>query len=94
MQRKRILFVCATGIATSTVVEEKVCDYLREQGIEFEADQRNVGSVPSIGNDFDLIVASTQVPYDIDTPVISGLPFLTGIGADETLKKIKDVLTK
>ena len=75
-------------------LRKKVCDYLREQGIEFEADQRNVGSVPSIGNDFDLIVASTQVPYDIDTPVISGLPFLTGIGADETLKKIKDVLTK
>lgn len=94
MAKKRILFVCATGIATSTVVEEKVCDYLREQGIDFEADQRNVGSVPSIGNDFDLIVVSTQVPYDIDTPVISGLPFLTGIGADETLKKIKDVLTK
>lgn len=94
MAKKRILFVCATGIATSTVVEEKVCEYLREQGIDFEADQRNVGSVPNIADDFDLIVASTQVPYEVNTPVVNGISFLTGIGADETLQQIKDILTK
>lgn len=94
MAKKKILFVCATGIATSTVVEEKVCDYLREQGIDFVADQRNVGSIPSIGNDFDLIVATTQVPYEVETPVVSGLPILTGFGTEDTLKKIKEILTK
>lgn len=93
-KKKRILFVCATGIATSTVVEEKVCNYLRSQGIDFEADQRNVGSVPSIGNDFDLIVATTQIPYEVNAPVISGLSILTGLGADKTLQKIKDILAK
>lgn len=94
MSKKKILFVCATGIATSTVVEEKVCEYLRSQGIDFDADQRNVGSVPSIADDFDLIIATTQVPYKLNTPVISGLPFLTGFGTDEACEKIKEALTK
>ncbi|SER64239.1 PTS sugar transporter subunit IIB [Parafannyhessea umbonata] len=92
MAKKRVLFVCATGIATSTVVEEKVCEYLREEGIDFDADQRNLGSVPSIADDFDLIVATTQIPFEVKEPVVSGLPFLTGFGAEEALQKIKTVL--
>ena len=58
MAKKKVLFVCATGIATSTVVEEKVIEYCKEHGIEFDFDQRNTQSVQQIGNDFDLIVAT------------------------------------
>lgn len=29
-----ILFVCATGIATSTAVTEKVMEYCKEQGLK------------------------------------------------------------
>lgn len=89
---KKVLFVCATGIATSTVAEEKVIDYLRDQGIEIEYDQRNVASVPQIADDYDLIVATTNVPYDVDTPVISALNILTGFGMEETLEQIADAL--
>lgn len=92
MAKKKVLFVCATGIATSTVAEEKVIEYCKEQGIDFDFDQRNVASVPQIADDFDLIVATTQVPYKVNTPVISALPILTGFGADEVLKQIGDVL--
>ena len=91
--KKKVLFVCATGIATSTAVEEKVIEYCHNKGIEFDADQRNVASIPSIGNDFDLIVATTNVPYKVDVPVISGLPILTGIGEEDTLESIADALS-
>lgn len=92
MAKKRVLFVCATGIATSTVVEEKVIDYCREQGIDFDYDQRNVTSVPSIADDFDLIIATTNIPFELTTPVISDLPILTGFGIEDTLKQIGDAL--
>lgn len=92
MAKKKVLFVCATGIATSTVVEEKVIEYCKEHGIEFDFDQRNTQSVQQIGNDFDLIVATTQVPYEVDTPVINALPILMGFGDKEVLEKIADAL--
>ena len=71
MVKKKILFVCATGIATSTIVEEKVIEYCKEQGIDFDFDQRNTASVQQIANDFDLIVATTQIPYEVDVSVIN-----------------------
>lgn len=92
MAKKKVLFVCATGIATSTVVEEKVIEYCKEQGIDFDYDQRNTASIQSIGNDFDLIVSTTQVPYDVETPVISALPILTGFGAQDVLEQIAEAL--
>ncbi|MGR1082551.1 PTS sugar transporter subunit IIB [Olegusella massiliensis] len=92
MSKKKVLFVCATGIATSTVAEEKVIEYCKEQGIDFDFDQRNVASVPQIADDFDLIIATTNVPYELDTPVISALPLLTGFGIQETLEKIAEAL--
>ena len=92
MTKKRVLFVCATGIATSTVVEEKVIEYCKDQGIEFDYDQRNVASVPNIADDFDLIVATTNIPYKLDVPVMSGLPILTGWGWQEVLDQIGDAL--
>jgi hypothetical protein len=33
------------------------------------------------------------VPYDIDIPVVSGIPFLTGIGLKEVIDNIEKLLT-
>ena len=41
-----ILFVCATGIATSTAVTEKVMEYCKEQGLNVNYSQTNVASLP------------------------------------------------
>lgn len=92
MGKKKVLFVCATGIATSTVAEEKVIEFCRENGIEFDFDQRNVASVPQIADEFDLIVATTNIPYDVAPPVVSAIPLLTGMGAQETLDQIASYL--
>lgn len=92
MAKKKVLFVCATGVATSTVVEEKVIEYCKEKGLDCEFDQRNVGSVAQIGDDFDLIVATCQVSAKTKTPVVMGLPILMGFGADATYKQIEDIL--
>jgi len=43
--RKRILVVCGTGIATSTVVARKLEEKLEEKGIDIETRQCKVAEV-------------------------------------------------
>jgi len=43
--------------------------------------------------DADLVIATAQVPYDIEVPVVDGIPFLTGIGVKEVIDKIEALLT-
>ncbi|MDI8799885.1 PTS sugar transporter subunit IIB, partial [Salmonella enterica subsp. enterica serovar Montevideo] len=35
-----------------------------------------------------LVVSTTKVPYELDIPVVSGLPIITGVGEDKVLEKI------
>ncbi|BDR57599.1 PTS sugar transporter subunit IIB [Xylocopilactobacillus apicola] len=91
--KKTILFVCATGIATSTVVAEKTLDYLKDQGIDVNYTQTNVASLPEYDlKNADLIVSTTNVPYELEIPVIRALPLITGVGADKVLEDIKNHL--
>ena len=93
MAKKKVLFVCATGVATSTVVEEKVIEYCKERGLDADFDQRNVASIAQIGEDFDLIVSTCQVTSQVSTPIVNGLPILTGFGDAAVYAKIAEILT-
>ena len=89
---KHALFVCATGIATSTEVAEKVIAYCKEQGIEMTHQQINVASVPGHDGSADLIVSTTNIPYETTIPVVKGLPLITGIGEEKVYEKIREIL--
>lgn len=92
---KNILFVCATGIATSTAVANKVMDYLRDNGVTgVTYHQTNVASLNANSDDADLIVSTTSVPYELNIPVISGLPLITGIREEKVLKEILEEVQK
>ena len=92
---KNLLFVCATGIATSTAVTEKVMEFLKEKGVtNINYSQTNVASVQSNSEDADLIVSTTKIPYELKTPVINGLALITGIGEDKVLNSIYDKLVE
>ena len=88
MVRKRILVVCGTGIATSTVVARKLEEKLKEKGIDVETRQCKVAEMEGMLDNVDLIVSTTPVPDDIKVPVIKTLAFLTGIGEDEAIEEI------
>jgi PTS system galactitol-specific IIB component len=82
MSTKRILVVCGTGVATSTVVVQKVRAFCEAEGIDATISQAAVAELASGATNADLIVATTQVPGTVQIPVVHGLPFLTGIGVD------------
>lgn len=93
---KKIYIVCATGIATSTMVRMRVEDFLSSQGIPATFTQARVGELSADRIEADLIVATTGMPPEFAevVPVVSGVPFLTGIGEDAALEQIKKALTE
>lgn len=89
----KIVVACGTAIATSTHVAIKVKELLEERGLKIHTIQCRVPEVPSLAPDADLVIATAQVPYDIEVPVVDGIPFLTGIGIKEVVDKIENLLT-
>lgn len=88
----KIVVACGTAIATSTHVAIKIKELLEERGLKIHTIQCRVPEVPSFAPNADLVVATAQVPYDIDIPVVDGIPFLTGIGVKEVIDKIEKLL--
>ena len=89
----KIVVACGTAIATSTHVAMKLTEMLGERGLKIHTIQCRVPEVPMLAPDADLVVATAQVPFDIDVPVVDGIPFLTGIGVKEVIDKIEALLT-
>lgn len=94
MKTKRVLIICGTGIATSTVVADKVRTHLERKGIPVQVEQTKVSEVLRGAEGYDLIVSTTQVPSSVTTPVVQGLPFLTGVGVEQALGDIERALTE
>lgn len=91
--QKKILIICGTGIATSTVVASKVREFLSKQS-GIPSVQIVQGKVADVlrGTDADVVVATTQVPKSVTVPVINAVPLLTGAGTP-VLESILRVLT-
>lgn len=85
---KRVLIICGTGVATSTVVATKVRDHCAAAGLDVQVSQGKVMDLLAGVHGVDLIVATTQVPDSVTVPVVAGLPLLTGVGADEAMAAI------
>jgi PTS system galactitol-specific IIB component len=91
---KKIVFACSAGIATSTVVAEKVVNYCKKQGIDVEYQQAIIGELPRLDSQADLIVTTSQIETKLNTPIVNALPIITGIGEQELLDKIIDLLRR
>lgn len=89
---KKVLIICGTGVATSTVVAAKVRDHLAAEGIPADVVQGKVMDLVGGRAEADLVVSTTEVPSDVTLPVIRALPLLTGIGQEEVLARIADAL--
>ena len=92
MAEPRILVVCGTGIATSTVVVRKLEEFFKARGVNAQIRQAKVLELNSQAGDVDLIVSTTPVPAGTAVPVVNAVPFLTGIGVEQVLQEIADRL--
>ncbi|WP_086313310.1 hypothetical protein A5821_000807 [Enterococcus sp. 7F3_DIV0205] len=88
---KKMLIMCGTGVATSTIVTNKVKDWLKEKGYENDVKlyQSKVADEMNRIDDYDIIVSTTVVPDKIKDKIIMGLPLLTGMGTEEMYQEIE-----
>ena len=95
---KTIIVACGGGIATSQTVAVKLGDLLQNAGIsksEFNIEAININSLPSYEKVADMYVSISPIgEKQYSLPTFSGIPFLTGMGAQEELAKILAEFTK
>jgi len=89
---KKILVVCGGGVATSTVAVKKIEEKLGERGVAVQVDQCKVTEVPYKADAYDLIVTTTILGSVGSIPVIQTVSFLTGIGIDQDIDRIVELL--
>ena len=89
---KTILVSCGTAIATSTVVAKAIEEAMKERGIKVVTQQCKAMEIRSKIKGVDLVVTTTPVPDDLGVPVIQTLAFLTGMGREEVIEQIAQIL--
>ena len=87
---KTLMVVCGSGVATSTVAEGKIRDFLDSKGLldKVKIYKSNIAEQINNIDDYDVFVSTTVVPEDVRDKVINGLPLLTGIGVDKVYDQI------
>lgn len=92
---KKLLVICGTGIATSTVATGKIKDWLKENKLENEVQvfQGKVSDEIKNFDNYDVVVSTTMVPDQLQDKVVNGIPLLTGVGVDEFYAELKEKLT-
>lgn len=83
-----ILVACGNGVATSTMVALKIKEALAKENLKVNVIQCKLMEIPSKAADYDLIVTTGRYTQEVSTPIIGGMPLLTGIGEEEKLKEI------
>lgn len=92
MAKKTILVACGCGIATSTVVCDKVEKLIKENNIDAQVIQCKIAEVSSKQDSADLIVSTTILPTTYKIPAIIATSYITGINTQALDKKILDAL--
>lgn len=93
---KKLLVMCGTGIATSTVVTGKVRTWLEENNYDSDVKlyQGKVAEEISRIDDYDIVISTTNVGVEHKDKVINGVPLLTGRGTEEVFNELEEELKK
>ena len=89
----RILIVCGSGIATSTMVAVKVREMLAEHGISAEIKQGSAGNYKSEATECDLIVSTAKL-NNPPIPMVIGVSYIMGRGVEETNQEILKIISE
>ncbi|CAA7600892.1 protein-Npi-phosphohistidine-sugar phosphotransferase [Acididesulfobacillus acetoxydans] len=93
MKKKRIVVICGTGIATSTVVVKKTEEFFQKIGIQVDISQGRAVEANIMSERADLVLTTTpSIKLDHNVPILNAIPFLTGMGEDDLKEEILKVL--
>ena len=97
METKTCLVLCGAGFATSTVGAKACEDACKELGFKCITKKMTAMQGKSAAAQIkpDMILVMSKVTIDFgDTPVVNGVPLITGKGKEEVIQQIKEALLK
>jgi PTS system galactitol-specific IIB component len=87
---KKIIVACSGGLCTSETIASKVRRLLKERGInDVEINAIKIVDIKLWQKSSDIYISvsgNEDLKYDI--PTINGIPFLTGVGMQQTLEEL------
>lgn len=86
--KKKVLVACGAGIATSTVVTDRVERLLKEHNIPASVEQIKISEAKSKQVGVDLIVSTTILPTTYDVPTVIATAYISGVNTEALDKKI------
>lgn len=94
---KKILMACGTGVAV--LVTERLNNGLKERGLAntYQLVKGKLSEAEFIADQFDIVITASMIPEGLKkstTPVIDGVPLLTGVGADKVYDAVAELLRK
>ena len=90
--KKKVIVACGGVVATSTIAANKVVELCKKNGIDVEICQIQILEIESNLSGAVLIVPTSKVKRDYGIPVITGMPFISGVGVEKTEAAILNVL--
>lgn len=91
--KKKIIVACGGAVATSTIASNHVMELCKKNGIDVEICQIRISEIES-NLPADLIIPTSKVKKDYGVPLITGMPFVSGVGVEKTEQDILDILMK
>ncbi len=89
--RKKVIVACGGAVATSTIAANKIVELGKKNGVEIDICQVRISEIES-NLPADLIVTTSKVKRDYGVPLITGMPFISGVGVEKTEASILNVL--
>ncbi|MDO4813625.1 MAG: PTS sugar transporter subunit IIB [Gemella sp.] len=85
---KTVLIACGAGIATSTIVVNKVTELVKKHNLDVDLKQIQISEAASLQSQADLIVSTTMLPTTYSIPAIIATSYITGFGEEELEEEI------
>lgn len=89
---KKIVIACGAGLATSSMVKDKVEGILKSHSIPFETIQCTLSEVGNYDGNVDLIITTMKVRKKYKSPVISGSAYLSGVNDEMVTEQMINIL--
>lgn len=89
---KKIVIACGAGLATSSMVKDKVETILRKNKIAFKTIQCTLTEVDNYDGTVDLIITTMKVRKKYESPLVSGSAYLSGVNEDVVTEQILSIL--
>lgn len=91
---KKVIVACGGAVATSTMAAEEIKELCEENNIDIEIVQCRVNEIDTyLSDEISFVCTTARVDREFgDIPLFHGMPFISGVGAEELKEKMLAVM--